>query len=165
MKKNFANYPKGEYIRNTFQDYLGEGILNADGDIWKMQRKITSNEFSLRFMRNFMIDNAQQEIDIRLLPILLRASDDQKQLLDMQDILKRFNFDNICTLTVGINPGCLDLSLPNLEFEQAFDEAAACIAHRFTNVFWTLYKALNIGYERRLRDSVPHIRNFIMPVI
>ncbi|PON47613.1 Cytochrome P [Trema orientale] len=39
MTTNFSNYPKGEEFREVL-DALGDGILNVDSDLWKLQRKI-----------------------------------------------------------------------------------------------------------------------------
>ncbi|KAM0042426.1 putative cytochrome P450 superfamily [Helianthus debilis subsp. tardiflorus] len=39
LSKNFSNYPKGDKFRRIF-DALGDGILNSDGEIWEMNRKI-----------------------------------------------------------------------------------------------------------------------------
>ncbi|PON41558.1 Cytochrome P450, E-class, group I [Parasponia andersonii] len=39
LNTNFANYPKGEEFREVF-DVLGDGILNVDSDLWRLQRKM-----------------------------------------------------------------------------------------------------------------------------
>ena len=42
----------------------------------------------------------------------------------MQDVLRRFSFDNICRFSFGLDPGCLRLSMPMSEFAAAFDLAS-----------------------------------------
>lgn len=164
LKTNFENYPKGEKFRDTLHDVLGDGILNTDGELWHMQRRIASNEFSMRSLRSLMFEAAQEEVETRLIPILARACD-RKETLDLQDILKRFSFDNICRFAVGVDPGCLEPSLPNLEFEQGFDDATGVVSTRFMILTWKLFRALNIFGERRLREAVAKIRKFLMLVI
>ncbi|KAG0558567.1 hypothetical protein KC19_10G038400 [Ceratodon purpureus] len=165
LKTKFDNYPKGEYFCNTLRDVLGYGILNTDGELWRMQRKIASFEFSMRSLRNLMFETVQEEMEARLIPILSSACDREDQTLDLQDILKRFSFDNICRLTVGVDPGCLDPSLPNLEFEQAFDDATGGVATRFMTPTWKIFRALGIFGEGRVTDAVVKIRRFLMSVI
>ena len=164
LKTNFDSYPKGERFRQTLHDFLGDGILNTDGDLWRMQRKIASFEFSMRSLRNLTFDTAQEEIESRLIPLLFRACD-RGETLDLQDILKRFSFDNICRLAVGVDPACLTPSLPNLEFDHAFDDATGVVSTRFVMLWWKLFRALNLFGERRLRKAVAKIRAFLMAVI
>ena len=166
LKTNFQNYPKGEYFQNNLHDYLGDGILNADGELWRLQRRVASSEFSTRSLRTFMMDIVHSEIKNRLLPILSRASE-EGGLLDLQDILKRFTFDNACQLTLGVDIACLDMSLPILEFEKAIDDASAVSASRFSNisVVWNTMRALNIGSERKLQEAVASLGGFVMSVI
>ncbi len=47
LKTNFENYEKGPFFRDRFHDLLGNGIFNADGDVWRPQRKISSNLFNV----------------------------------------------------------------------------------------------------------------------
>ena len=47
LKKNFENYEKGEFMKTIFHDFLGDGIFNADGEQWKVQRKVASNIFNV----------------------------------------------------------------------------------------------------------------------
>lgn len=164
LKTNFDNYPKGATFRSTMHDVLGDGILNTDGDLWRMQRKVASYEFSMRSLRTLMFDTVQEEITTRLMPLLSRACD-RDETLDLQDILKRFSFDNICRLTVGVDPGCLHPSLPNLEFEQAFDDATGAVTSRFMNPHWKLFQTLALFSERRLHTAVAKIRKFLLSVI
>ena len=51
---NFKNWEKGGEWRTIFEDLLGNGIFNADGFLWKKQRKVASAEFSRGSLRDFM---------------------------------------------------------------------------------------------------------------
>ncbi|KAK9749667.1 hypothetical protein RND81_02G142100 [Saponaria officinalis] len=37
LKSNFLNYPKGPRFMSLLFDFLGTGIFNVDGDLWKHQ--------------------------------------------------------------------------------------------------------------------------------
>ena len=55
-KTSFANYPKGDHLSSTLEDFLGHGIFNSDGEQWLRQRKAASFEFSKRSLRKFSRD-------------------------------------------------------------------------------------------------------------
>uniref|UniRef100_A0A2K1X9Z8 Cytochrome P450 n=1 Tax=Populus trichocarpa TaxID=3694 RepID=A0A2K1X9Z8_POPTR len=106
LKTNFENYPKGNRFIKLLGDFLGRGIFNSDGELWRVQRKTASYEFNTKSLRNFVMDNVEVEISTRLVPILAKASK-TKQVLDLQDILERFAFDNICKVAFNVDPACL----------------------------------------------------------
>lgn len=45
---NFENYTKGEYFHTVFDDLLGKGIFNSDGEEWKIKRKSASQIFHVK---------------------------------------------------------------------------------------------------------------------
>lgn len=51
LKTNFANYEKGAVFADAMGELLGNGIFTSDGTPWKTHRKIASNMFSRRLMR------------------------------------------------------------------------------------------------------------------
>jgi cytochrome P450 len=46
LKDNFENYEKGKVWRSFFREILGNGIFNADGELWASHRKIAAKLFS-----------------------------------------------------------------------------------------------------------------------
>ena len=56
LKSHFNNFEKGYLQREIFQDLLGDGIFNQDGELWKQHRKIASYKFSLSHLKNHMFD-------------------------------------------------------------------------------------------------------------
>lgn len=91
-----------------------------------------------------------------MIPILQRAaaaSGTTNRILDMQDVLERFAFDNICKVAFNVDPGCLGGdATAGTEFMQAFEEAATLSSGRFFYAVPFLYrikKYFNLGSERR----------------
>eukprot|EP01018_Ginkgo_biloba_P035411 Gb_12228 [translate_table: standard] len=167
LKTRFNNYPKGEPFTAILHDLLGRGIFNADGDAWKFQRKVASYEFSSRSLRNFTFEVVRGEVTDRLLP-LLRMAGERGSVVDMQDILQRFAFDNICKVAFGIDPACLDASLPFSELAQAFDLATALSAQRSTapiSLVWKMKRMLNVGSEKRLSKAIRVVHEFARDAI
>ncbi|KAI8562552.1 hypothetical protein RHMOL_Rhmol03G0044300 [Rhododendron molle] len=135
LKTNFENYPKGIHFLSILGDFLGQGIFNADGENWKHQRKTASYEFNTKSLRSFVMESVKSEVEVRLIPILHRAaaaSGTTNRILDMQDVLERFAFDNICKVAFNVDPGCLGGdATTGTEFMQAFEEAATLSSGRF----------------------------------
>ncbi|KAD3338350.1 hypothetical protein R6Q59_027003 [Mikania micrantha] len=167
LKTQFSTYQKGGIFRDTLFDLLGDGIFNVDGDAWKFQRQLSSHEFNTKSLRHFVEHVVDSELNERLLPILTTAAANET-VLDLQDILQRFAFDNICKIAFGYDPGYLTPSLPDAKFAVAFEDAVRISSERFrmiTPVLWKIQRFLNIGSEKRLKEAVFEIREFAMKIL
>ncbi|KAL1351622.1 hypothetical protein HN51_015513 [Arachis hypogaea] len=161
LKNNFPNYRKGDIVVGTLSDLLGNGIFNTNGEDWKFQRQVASHEFNTKSLRNFVENVVDSELSDRLVPILSGAAARQEETLDLQDILQRFAFDNICRIAFGYDPQYLNLSFERSDFAEAFQEATEISSLRFREPLpfvWKLKRALNIGSEKRLRIAVSQVR-------
>ncbi|KAG8370767.1 hypothetical protein BUALT_Bualt13G0017700 [Buddleja alternifolia] len=167
LKSHFHNYHKGDVFRSTLRDFMGDSIFNADGDIWKFQRQVSSHQFNTKSLRRFVENVVDFELSNRLIPILEIAAE-KKIVLDFQDILQRFAFDNICKIAFGYDPEYLLPSLPETKFADAFDNSLKLISCRFNSdipFIWKIKRLLNIGYERQLKIVVDEVRNFAKAII
>lgn len=167
LKTKFHIYQKGDEFRNTLADFLGDGIFNADGSNWKFQRQVSSHEFNTKSLRKFVENVVDTELSQRLIPILAESAANGT-VIDLQDILQRFAFDNICKIAFGYDPAYLLLSLPQAEFAVAFDEATRISSERFTLPFpliWRIKRILNIGSEKQLRKYVNEVHQYAREII
>ncbi|CAN7052106.1 unnamed protein product [Brassica rapa subsp. trilocularis] len=168
LKTKFDSFPKGERFISLLEDLLGRGIFNSDGEMWWKQRKTASYEFSTRSLRDFVMTNVTVEINTRLIPVLSAAATAGKSI-DLQDILERFAFDNICKLAFNVDAGCLgDGGADGVEFMRAFDTAATIISERFQSVTpysWKIKKKLDIGSEKLLRESIVTVHKFADDIV
>ncbi|XP_038717923.1 cytochrome P450 94A1-like [Tripterygium wilfordii] len=167
LKSHFHNYQKGDVFRRTFFDFLGEGIFNADGQTWKFQRQVSSHEFNTRSLRKFIEHVVDTELSDRLIPILSTAAA-ENTVLDLQDILERFAFDNICRIGFGYDPEFLLPSLPPAEFAQAFQFCVKISSERFNSILpiiWKIKRLFNIGSEKKLRVTISQVREFAKNII
>ncbi|KAM1118967.1 hypothetical protein ACFX2I_043215 [Malus domestica] len=155
-----------ETFRTTLVDLFGDGIFNADGDNWKFQRQVSSHEFNTKSLRKFVEQMVDTELSDRLIPIL-SASAASSSVLDFQDILQRFGFDNICRIAFGYDPDYLLPSLPEAKFAVAFDEAVQISSDRLRllHPVWKLKRALGIESEKRLRAVVSEVREFAKAIV
>ncbi|CBI24223.3 unnamed protein product, partial [Vitis vinifera] len=106
LVSNFPNYIKGSRFHDFFHELLGDGIFNVDGHLWTVQRKISSHEFNTKSLKHFISDTVQSELSTRLIPFLSSACENN-QVIDLQDVLRKAMFDNICNLAFGADPACL----------------------------------------------------------
>ncbi|GAU25704.1 hypothetical protein TSUD_216330 [Trifolium subterraneum] len=129
LKTRFDNYPKGPKWQTAFHDLLGQGIFNSDGETWLMQRKTAALEFTTRTLKQAMARWVNRSIKNRLWCILDKSVKDNVYV-DLQDLLLRLTFDNICGLTFGKDPETLSPNLPENPFAVAFDTATEATMHR-----------------------------------
>ncbi|KAM3391638.1 hypothetical protein ACQJBY_012994 [Aegilops geniculata] len=176
MRTAFGNYPKGPRFASALHDFLGHGILNVDGQGWRAQRKAASYEFNTRSLRLFVARTVHAELHGRLLPLLRRAAGSGCRL-DLQDTLERYAFDNICRVAFDHDPrqlpdgdaaGSAATATESSRFADAFRDAANLSAGRFRYAvpgLWKVKKALNLGSERRLRESIDVVHGFADAII
>ncbi|XP_020113703.1 cytochrome P450 86A1-like [Ananas comosus] len=164
LRTRFDNYPKGPMWQSAFHDLLGQGIFNSDGDTWLLQRKTAALEFTTRTLRQAMARWANRSIKTRLWRILGDHCGVAGAGVDLQDLLLRLTFDNICGLTFGKDPETLS---PDNPFANAFDAATEATLQRFLfpGVFWRLKKALGVGSERSLKRSLEVVDHYMTEAI
>ncbi|XP_061355307.1 cytochrome P450 86A22-like [Gastrolobium bilobum] len=166
LKLRFDNYPKGPTWQAVFHDLLGEGIFNSDGDTWLFQRKTAALEFTTRTLRQAMARWVSRAIKHRFCPILAAAQEDNKPV-DLQDLLLRLTFDNICGLAFGKDPQTLAVGLPENGFAVSFDRATEATLQRFIlpEIVWKVKKWLGLGMEVSLCQSLAHIDHYLSNII
>ncbi|KAL6009086.1 hypothetical protein ACLOJK_022313 [Asimina triloba] len=150
LKTNFANYPKGEVYHSYMEVLLGDGIFNADGEMWRQQRKTASLEFASRNLREFST-LVFREYALKLSAILCQASVHNQQV-DMQ-------------VGFGVEIGTLSPQLPDNPFAQAFDMANTIVTLRFIDPLWRIKRFLQIGSEALLNKSIKMVNDFTYSMI
>lgn len=173
LKTNFSNYPKGTRANTILHDFLGTGIFNTDDDLWRFQRKTASFEFNKRSLRAFVLDTVRTEIQTRLIPFLERKAA-SGQVFNLQDVLERFAFDNICKIAFNVDMGCLGQEddcrsgVGGDGFMRAFEEAATLSFDRFMYAVrdvWKIKLLFNVGSEKRLRKAIKTVHEFADEII
>ncbi|XP_023534519.1 cytochrome P450 94A2-like [Cucurbita pepo subsp. pepo] len=167
LKTQFHIYQKGDPFRSALSDFLGDGIFNADGESRKFQRQVSSHEFSTKSLRKFVETVVDAELSDRLVPVLNTAAR-ACSVLDFQDVLQRFAFDNVCKIAFGYDPAYLSPSFGQSKFAKAFEDAVRISSLRFQSlvpIFWKLKKFLDIGTEKRLRIAVAEVRGYAKNII
>ncbi|KAK8940698.1 Cytochrome P450 704C1 [Platanthera zijinensis] len=164
LKNNFANYPKGELYKSCMDVLLGDGIFNADGELWRKQRKTASFEFASRNLRD-LSTVVFREYSLKLSAILCQLSCIDHQTVDIQDLFMRMTLDSICMVGFGVEIGTLSSTLPDNSFARAFDTANMIVTLRFIDPLWRLKRFFSLGSEAILKQSIKTIDDFTYHVI
>ncbi|XP_074308651.1 alkane hydroxylase MAH1-like [Silene latifolia] len=161
LSKNFSNYPKGAKFNEIF-DVLGDGIFNADGELWKYHRRMAQTFVGQPQFHQLLIEKIYVRVENGLIPVLNHASK-QGLVLDLQDLFERFTFDNICSLTMGYELGSLCVDLPSIPFSKALDDIEEVIFYRHVIPVsvWKFIRWLGVGKERKYKKAWETLDKFI----
>ncbi|KAM3280993.1 alkane hydroxylase MAH1 [Capsicum chacoense] len=150
MSANFMNFPKGPKFKEIF-DVLGNGIFNADMDMWKVQRKMTRALITHHEFYKFLVKTSRGKVEKGLIPVLDHVCNKGCEV-DLQDLFQRFTFDTTCILVTGYDPGCVSIDFPDVPFSKAMDDAEEVILfrHALPEIVWKLQRWLRIGEEKKM---------------
>lgn len=124
---------------------------------------MASLELGSLSLRSHAFEILTTQIQTRLVPVMKDVGE-----VDLQDVFRRFSFDNICRFSFGLDPGCLRLCLPISEFAVAFDLASRLSAERAmaaSPIMWKIKRVLRVGSERKLREAIKMVDGLAMEVI
>ncbi|KAH9318137.1 hypothetical protein KI387_019906, partial [Taxus chinensis] len=108
--------------------------------------------------------SAPRDIRNHLMPLLCNTAQ-IGDCIDMQNVFHGFAFDNICSVTFGVDPLCLR---PSLSLTRAFDDATHISFDRFFYTLphlWKLECFFNVGSEKRLHEVIMVVDEFVMGII
>ncbi|MCJ1352670.1 MAG: hypothetical protein MMC33_002654 [Icmadophila ericetorum] len=147
--KNNELFIKGDFFRSRSWDLFGNGIINADGTLWKTQRKAGLRFFSTANLKSF--------IDEDLPPVIedtkrfLDQASKEERVTDLQDVLLELTTRLMGKVAYDMD---IDGSMP---FSKSFDFASGQITARFTNPFW---KAKELFFGAKMRKAVTEVKSF-----
>jgi len=156
----FESFEKGPIFHASFSPLLGDGIFNTDGNQWKFQRKIASQIFSSRSLRDHMTVCFSRHSHHLLANLEAERSRGAAgkgvgaggKYFDMQDKFYRFTFDSIGEIAFGAAMNCLQSD--TVPFAEAFDYLQEYAQFQLTSPFSWLER--NIG-------AVPVVGKLLFP--
>ncbi|KAF9040763.1 cytochrome P450 monooxygenase pc-1 [Panaeolus papilionaceus] len=135
LATQFDSFEKGAMFNSQMDSLLGQGIFNADGEMWKFHRAITRPFFTKERISDFDIytrncDKSLEEVRNRLA---------EGYPVDIQDLIGRFTLDSASEFLFGHNVGSLSAGIPypsyashkntasfhshpSIKFQRAFNE-------------------------------------------
>jgi cytochrome P450 len=165
LKTKFENYHISVGLRgDNLRDFLGDGIFNADGHMWLLQRKLAAREFSANRFRTFMSEvfhRAALKLTRVLESEVNAAPKGQRAVVDMHQWFFTLTLDAFSEIAFGLDLGGLD-GKPQ-PFIQAFDKCQAQCFNRCEkhSGIWKLMKLLNLGPERDMKKALKVIDDFV----
>ncbi|XVE86644.1 hypothetical protein DITRI_Ditri18aG0051200 [Diplodiscus trichospermus] len=153
MSSNFNNFPKGSKFKQIF-DILGDGIFNADMDLWKNQRKTAQGFMKHQLFHHFLSRTSRAKVEKGLIPVLEHVAK-RGLVVNLGDVFKIFTVDSTCILVTGYDPGCLSLDFPQVHFAEALDDAEEALFYRHVMPlsFIKLQRWLNLGQEKKYKQA------------
>ncbi|GMF18821.1 unnamed protein product [Phytophthora lilii] len=164
VKTQFDHFSKGRQQYEMFVDLMGHSVLIIEGERWKYHRRLLVRLFSARSLREHMTPVIQHHT-LLLQKVFMKAAVAKKPV-DVFMLMHRFTFKAFAELVFNNKLDSIDWEHEH-PFEQAFDEAQSIVAARLQQPvwFWKLKRWLNVGLERKLREDVALIDEFIMKII
>lgn len=164
QRRLFGSFTKGGLVQDCMREFFGDAFIVVDGDKWSFQRKTSMSLFSTRALREHMasvINKHTITLDRVLEKTAIRGSE-----LDLFKLMQQFTMEAFTEIAFGLQLGNIG-SETSHEFEAAFDDAQhiSMIRMQLPPLVWKIQRLLDIGKERRLKQSMEVVNGTIMGII
>ncbi|KAG8170269.1 hypothetical protein KVR01_001014 [Diaporthe batatas] len=147
--KNEAIFSKGDFVKKPLWDLFGHGIINSDGELWKIQRRA-----GLAFLNT---KNLQVLTDVALPQYLAQSVEFLKsRSRDVREADLQSVFHEITTQLMGKLAYNMEMHADD-DFTLAFDYASGAAAERVQNPLW---RATEVFFGARLRKSISIVKTY-----
>ncbi|KAF5387696.1 hypothetical protein D9615_000007 [Tricholomella constricta] len=179
LATQFDAFEKGKSKRPAFElqmrSFLGTGVFNSDGEMWKFHRAMTRPFFSKDRVTHFDIFERHAQDAIQQLKNRLKEG----YPVDIQDLASRFTMDSateflfaqdVQSLAAGLpyphysplSQSSTSANHPANVFSRAFDEAQRTIAFRSR---WGAAWPLTEFWQDKVQAKMGPIYDFINPIL
>ncbi|KAH7474456.1 Cytochrome P450 704B1 [Phytophthora ramorum] len=160
----FQVFEKGGTLGDISFDVLGNGLLNVNGDKWKQQRRAASHLFSTQSIRDVM-EPVIREKTLQLRDVLAQSAG-RKQTVSMKSLLGKFTSDVFTRIGFGVELDQLGGDVFKDE-HHPLDIALHAVQNRFQTPawMWKLARFLNVGAEKRLRESMKTVNDMVRDIM
>ncbi|KAH7020863.1 cytochrome P450 [Microdochium trichocladiopsis] len=154
--KNEALFQKGDLFRQLSWDLFGNGIINADGALWKAQRKAGLHFLSAENLKVLNDAALPAYLGKSMRQIARTAAppgserDSNATVLDLQHV-----FHEITSQVMGKLAYDMEMHTGD-EFTAAFEHASGCTTERFQNPLWFITE---VFFGSKFRQSLRTIRS------
>ncbi|TVY86217.1 Cytochrome P450 [Lachnellula willkommii] len=146
--KNEGIFSKGDFVKSRSWALFGNGIINADGELWRVQRKAGVNFLSnanLKVLTEAALPAYLKET------ISILGTPQPDDVVDLSAI-----FHELTTQLFGRMAYNMEMHHSDT-FTAAFDYASGATAERFQNPLW---KITELFFGRKLRKSIAQVKAF-----
>ncbi|KAG6845855.1 hypothetical protein H0H87_002546 [Tephrocybe sp. NHM501043] len=175
LASQFDAFEKGPSFYQQLHSFLGTGVFNSDGEMWKFHRAMTRPFFSKDRITHFDIFERHAQDAIQQLKVRLKEG----HPVDIQDLASRFTMDSATEFLFAKDVHSLAAGLPyphysplarsaaaeshpaNI-FSKAFDEAQRLLAFRSRyGAAWPLTEF----WKDKVAEKMTPIFEFITPIL
>eukprot|EP01018_Ginkgo_biloba_P012615 Gb_17531 [translate_table: standard] len=133
LNTRFDNFPKGDYLRIIYRDFLGDySLLIAYGDSWRELKKMVSFIFGSSSFRKNVLNTFPKLVQERLLPVLENACEKGCHI-DLQEVFVRYTLDSIFVVGFGGEFDVIGRGSARGELREARRTIDECIAEIIVN--------------------------------
>lgn len=144
---------KGSFVKGMLWDLFGHGIVNADGDVWRAQRKAGLGFLNTANIRVLTDIALPQYLADTLSHLRKQAADESKsKTTDLQAV-----FHELTSCIMGRMAYNMEMHADD-EFSMAFDYASGATTERFQNPLWYITEAITGSAD--LRKSLAVVKAF-----
>ncbi|KAI1422564.1 cytochrome P450 [Xylaria sp. FL1777] len=152
--KNEGLFAKGDFVKQRSWDLFGNGIINADGELWKAQRRAGSHFLSTSNLRVLTDVALPRYLNRSVHYVKSRATN--IEIVDLQ-----FVFHEITSLLMGRMAYDMEMHADD-DFTMAFEHASGVVTERFQNPLWFITE---IFTGSRFRKSLSIVRQFGLGIV
>ncbi|KAG2195561.1 hypothetical protein INT47_001308 [Mucor saturninus] len=165
LRVNFKNYLKGPTFKSALQELLGNGIFNANGEVWRYQRKAASHIFNVKNFRDEFTSVFVKEMLVMCDHILDKAAN-EGSVVDFHELMFKFTLDSFVLLGFGTQLDSL-LKKEKVPFAESFDHLQRLGAARLINPTTPIHEALGLflPWKVSTKDHLHTVDSFADEVI
>ncbi|KAF5021451.1 hypothetical protein F66182_6515 [Fusarium sp. NRRL 66182] len=147
--RNQGIFEKGDFFKQRSWDLFGHGIINVDGEFWRLQRKAGLRFLSAAALKTLtsvqLPEYLAQAVDV------LKEKSNGRQVVDLQAVVHE-----VTTQLMGRMAYNMEMHADD-DFTAAFEHASGATAERFQNPLWFLTE---IVAGARLRRSLATVKAY-----
>ncbi|KAM5534915.1 hypothetical protein V8D89_011470 [Ganoderma adspersum] len=176
LATQFQEFEKGNNFKIALQDVLGEGVFNADGDMWKFHRAMTRPYFTRDRISHFEMFDRHADFAIKKMKARFRNG----HALDFQDLISRFTLDSATEFLFGHCVHSLKDDLPYTyndrpspavaapskgaaaRFSEAFSDVQLALAFRLRTGWTWAFKEI---WKGQTDDHMEVVDAYLQPIL
>ncbi|PHH51006.1 Cytochrome P450 94B3 [Ceratocystis fimbriata CBS 114723] len=147
--KHVGLFSKGSFFKERSWDLFGHGIINVDGELWRLQRRAGLSFLNAANLKALTEVELPRILDASLAELWQNAHD--TSIVDLQEF-----FHEITTQLMGHMAYGMEMHTGD-DFTQAFEYASGVTAERVQNPLWKLTELFTGG---RMRASIAAVHQY-----
>ncbi|EXL51061.1 cytochrome P450 oxidoreductase [Fusarium oxysporum f. sp. radicis-lycopersici 26381] len=142
-------FEKGEFFKKRSWDLFGHGIINVDGEFWRLQRKAGLRFLSTAALKTLTSDRLPEYLEHAI--HVLKGKEAERDVVDLQAVIHE-----VTTQLMGRMAYNMEMHADD-DFTVAFEHASGATAERFQNPLWFVTEMF---FGTRMRRSIRTVKAY-----